>query len=63
MVKGNDYYLHFIPFLEMFYLSILASGIKGKKGMYQGFVQEKSEPPISSGNGIILQSFRPQTQK
>lgn len=34
MVKGNVYYLHFKLFLEMFYLGILASGIKGKKGMY-----------------------------
>lgn len=34
MVKGNVYCLHFELFLEMFYLGILASGIKGKKGMY-----------------------------
>ncbi|EDL35867.1 mCG148240 [Mus musculus] len=47
----------------MIYLSILASGIKKKKGMHQDFVQEKSEPAISSGNGIILQPFGPQTQK
>lgn len=63
MVKGNLYYPQFKPFLEMFYLSVLSSGIKGKKGMYQDFVQEKREPAISPGNGIILQPFRPQTQE
>lgn len=63
MVKGNAYYPYFKPFLEMIYLSILASGIKKKKGMHQDFVQEKYEPAISSGNGIILQPFGPQTQK
>lgn len=34
LVKGNVYYLHFKLFLEMLYLGIVASGIKGKKGMY-----------------------------
>lgn len=62
-VKGNAYYLHFKPFLEMFYLSILASGIKRKKEMYQYFAQKKSEPAFPFGHGIILHPFRPQTQK
>ena len=29
---------------ECFHLSILVSGIKGKKGMYQDFAQEKQDP-------------------
>lgn len=60
MVKGNGYHPHFKLFLEMFYLSIPVSGFKGKKKrLFQTLSRRNRSLVILSGNGVVLQSFRP----
>lgn len=61
VVKGYGYHLHFKLLLEMFYLSILISGIMGEGGKecFKTLTKRNRSLVISSGNGIILQPFRP----